>query len=286
MVKKILITGASGLIGGILIEHLSKNVNYDIYGIDKHIGLSIRYQLENTPISDNQQPILSLKDKFFICDIIDQIKLSNIIHDNQINIIIHLAALLENETIEQINDINCHGTKILFDIAIKYEHVEVIIYGSSVMAVFGYLENEPYLALSKNVQPKEELKKITIHDPMNPSHLNPSFEAYCQSKIYGEELAKQYSSNENINVKFICVRLGWINTTNDVTSNLYDWNDKSIWCSYRDLCQFFDRLLENEMKLKKFVIYFVSSNNDFCWVGMKNCLEDLNYIPQDGAKWN
>lgn len=286
MVKKILITGASGLIGGILIEHLSKNTNYDIYGIDRHDGLSLRYELENTPVAENQQPILPSRDKFFICDITDEEKLLNIIHDNQINIIIHLAALLENETVEKINDINCRGTKILFDIALKEEHVELVIYGSSIMAVFGYLENEPYLALSKNLQPKEELKKITINDPMNPSHLNPSFEAYCQSKIYGEDLAKQYSSNESTRVKFICVRLGWVNTTNDVTSNLYDWNDKSIWCSYRDLCQFFDRLLENQLKLKKFDVYFVSSNNDFCWVDMSNCKEDLNYIPQDGAKWN
>jgi hypothetical protein len=58
MVKKILISGASGLIGGIIIEHLSKNCNYDIYGIDKHIGLSTRYQLDPTVISDSQKPIL------------------------------------------------------------------------------------------------------------------------------------------------------------------------------------------------------------------------------------
>jgi hypothetical protein len=87
-------------------------------------------------------------------------------------------------------------------------------------------------------------------------------------------------------VKFICVRLGWINTTDDVTSNLYNWDDKSVWCSYRDLCQFFDRLLENQFKLKNFDIYFVSSNNDFCWVDMNNSKEDFNYLPQDGAKWN
>ena len=119
-----------------------------------------------------------------------------------------------------------------------------------------------------------------------PSHINLSCEAYSQSKIYGEELAKQYSSNDNINVKFICVRLGWINTIDDATLNFHNWNRKSIWCSYRDLCQFFDRLLENQFKLKKFDIYFVSSNNDFYWVDMDNAKEDLNYVPQDGAKWN
>ncbi|CAF1226436.1 unnamed protein product [Rotaria sp. Silwood1] len=285
MVKKILITGASGLIAGILIKHLSNNSNYDIYGIDKHIGLSTRYQLENTPTAEGQQPILPSKEKFYVCDITDEKQLSCIIQENHINIIIHLASLLETQTVEKINYINCYGTKILFDTATKQEHVEMIIYASSVMAVFGYLENEPYSSLAKNVQPKQLLKKITIKDPPIPSHFNPSFEAYCNSKIYGEELARQYSSMETINVKFVCARFGWINTTDDITSDLYDWSDKSIWCSHRDLCQFIDRLLEKQSMLKKLEIYFVSSNNDYCWVDMDNCRQDLNYIPQDGAKW-
>jgi nucleoside-diphosphate-sugar epimerase len=286
MVKKILITGASGLVGGILIEHLSKNSDYDIYGIDKHIGLSIRYKLEKNPsISEKQQPILPSKDKFYICNINDENQLAQIIQDNKINIIIHLAAVLETETVENINYINCHGTKTLFDIATKQDHIEMIIYASSTMAVFGYLENEPYLSLVKNVQPKQMLKKITVNDPPMPSHLSQSVEAYCNSKIYAEELAKKYSLNDEINVKFVCARLGCINISN-VPSDVYYWSDRSTWCSHRDLCQFIDRLLENQFKLKKFQIYFVSSNNDFAWTDIDNCRQDLNYVPQDGAKWN
>jgi len=114
MTKKILITGASGLIGGILVQHLSKNSNYDIYGIDRHVALSIRYQLENTPSSKDLQPILPMKEKFFICDILNKDELLRIIRDNKIQIIIHLAAVLEMKTIEQIERINCNGTKIIF----------------------------------------------------------------------------------------------------------------------------------------------------------------------------
>ncbi|CAF1274776.1 unnamed protein product [Rotaria sordida] len=286
MVKKILISGASGLIGGILIKHLSKNPNYDIYGIDKHIGLSIRYQLENKLISEGQQPILPSKEKFYICDITDKNQLSRIIEDNQINIIIHLAAVLETDTVENINYVNCDGTSILFDVATMHKHVEMIIYGSSIRTVFGYLENEPYSSLAKNIQPKQSLKKITINDPPIPSHLNPSFEAYSNSKIYGEELARQYSSTDGIDVKFVCARFGWINTTDDITSDSYDWSVKSIWCSHRNLYQFIDRLLENQSILKQFQIYFVISNNDFCWVDMTNGIEELNHVPVDGAKWN
>lgn len=285
MLKKILITGASGLIGGLIVEHLSKNSIYDVYGIDKHMELSVRYQLENTPTSTQHQLVLSLKEKFYVCDVTDKEQLSRVIENNRINIIIHLAGVLETEPVETINHINCDGTHILFDVAAKCKDVEMIIYASSVMVDFGYLENEPYSSLLKNIQPKEILPKITVNDPPIPSHLNESFEAYCRSKIYGEELAREYSIKDEVSTKFVCARLGWINTTDDITSDAYDWSDKSVWCSHRDLCQFIDRLLENQSKLKSFQIYFVSSNNDFCWLDMNNCREDINYLAQDGAKW-
>jgi hypothetical protein len=117
------------------------------------------------------------------------------------------------------------------------------------MPVHYFLENEPYSSLAKNIQPKQWLKKRTINDPPIPSHLNPSIEAYCKSKIFDEELARQYSSTDRINVKFI-----WV--------------------------------LESQLTLKQFQIYFVSSNNYFCWVNMDNGREDFNYVPQDGSKWN
>ncbi|CAF4775258.1 unnamed protein product [Rotaria sp. Silwood2] len=268
MVKKILVTGASGLIGRVLTEHLSTNPNYDIYGIDRHTALSIHYELENTTSSEEPKPLLSMKDRFFICDINDKDKLARIIQDNKINVIIHLAAVLIG-SIEQYEHVNCHGTQILFDIATKQDHVEMIIYASSVRTVFGYLQNEPYSLLAKNIKPQQSLKKITINDQPNPSDDDPLSEAYSKSKIYGEALARQYSSVDGNNVKFICARFGWINTTNNITSPSHNWADKSLWCSYRDLCQFFDRVLENQLKLKNFQIYFVSSNNDFCWVNMK-----------------
>ncbi|CAF3848377.1 unnamed protein product [Rotaria sordida] len=286
MTKKILITGASGLVGGILIQHLSKNSNYDIYGIDRHVALSIRYQLENTPLSKDLQPILPMKEKFFICDILDKDELSRIIRDNKIQIIIHLAAVLEMETVEQIERINCNGTRIIFDIAREQNLVEMVIYGSSAMTVFGYFENKPYLSLAKNIQPQQPLTKITTNGPPIPSHFNPSFEAYCKSKIYGEELARRYSSINGNKVKFICLRFGYINTTDDVTSNVHNWSIKANWCSYRDLCQFIERILENQLKLKQFHIYFVMSNNDFCWADMENSREDLNYVSIDGIKWS
>lgn len=284
MVKNILITGASGLIGGILAEHLSKNPNYDVYGTDKHIGLSVHYQIEKIKAPEGQQPILPPK-KFYICDITDKDQLSRIIRNNRINIIIHLAAVLVNDSPAYFTHINCDGTKILFDIATKEDSVEMIIYASSARVVFGYLDNEPYSLLVKNIKPTETLKRITIDDPPMPAHTNACDEAYSNSKVYGEELARQYSSIDGTNVKFICARFGLINLPDSIVSDLYDWSEKTVWCSHRDLCQFIDRALENQLILKKFQIYFVCSNNDFCWIDIDPG-KDLNYIPQDSAKWD
>jgi len=116
-----------------LVEHLSKNSNYDIYDMDRHMQLSSRYQRKNTSISEEQQLISPPKEKFYACDIIDKHQRSSIIQDNQIDIIIHLAAILEIEAVEKINHINCYDTNILFDIATKQEHVEMMIYASSLL---------------------------------------------------------------------------------------------------------------------------------------------------------
>ena len=183
-----------------------------------------------------------------------------------------------------ITHINSDGTKILFDIATKEENVEMIIYASSARVVFGYLDNEPYSSLVKNIKPTQLLKRITVNDPPIPSHTNACDEAYSNGKIYGETLARQYSSMDGIDVKFICARFGLVNLPNNVESGLNDWSEKTLWCSHRDLCQFIDRVLENQLILKKFQIYFVCSNNDVCWVDI-DAGKDLNYIPQDSAKW-
>lgn len=116
--QRILITGVSGLIGRILFNYLTKTYpeKYQVFGLDQHTDISSRYQAKNEE-NLHVETILPIPlDKFFQCDIMDKNKLYRIIQEQKINIIIHLAAVLENHPdLDKISRVNIEGTKNIFD---------------------------------------------------------------------------------------------------------------------------------------------------------------------------
>ena len=134
--QRILITGVSGLIGRILFNYLSKTYpdKYEIFGLDQHTNISSRYG-ENDQI-ERMYPLAL--DKFFQCDITDRIRLFQIIEQQHIQIIIHLAAVLENyPDLETISRVNIQGTKNVFE-ARKFSfilHLRSILYFQRVLIV-------------------------------------------------------------------------------------------------------------------------------------------------------
>jgi len=116
--QRILITGVSGLIGTFLFNYLTETYpnKYQVFGLDRHTNISPRYQAANK--NDLQvKTILPLsKDKFFQCDVTDRIKLHQIIAEQKIDVIIHLAAVLEDDPDHQkILRVNVEGTKNVFE---------------------------------------------------------------------------------------------------------------------------------------------------------------------------
>ena len=116
--QRILITGVSGLIGRILFNYLTRTYpeKYEIFGLDQHTNVSLRYQ-GNEEKNEDIERINSLPlDKFFQCDVTDRDKLFQIIQKQRIQIIIHLAAVLEyHPNLEDISRINIQGTKNVFE---------------------------------------------------------------------------------------------------------------------------------------------------------------------------
>jgi nucleoside-diphosphate-sugar epimerase len=118
--QRILITGVSGLIGRILFNYLTKTYpdKYEVFGLDQHLNISSRYHK-----NDEIERIYPLAlDKFFQCDITDRMKLFQIIEQQQIQIIIHLAAVLESHpNLDKISHVNIQGTKNVFE-AREFSH--------------------------------------------------------------------------------------------------------------------------------------------------------------------
>ncbi|CAF1037191.1 unnamed protein product [Rotaria sordida] len=258
--QRILITGISGLIRNILFNYLIKkySTKYEIFGLDQHLNMSI--------------------DKFFQCDVTDRIKLHKIIEEQKINIIIHLAALLENyPDIEMISHVNIDGTKNIFEAP----GVHRIIYASTIRTVFGYLNYEPYLSIRKetfnDITMLKNLQKLTIsNNPPLPDTQTSGHEVYSQSKIIGEQMAIDIVKNSSKSI--ICVRFGWVNIDNQPGNT---WS-RTVWLSHRDLCLFIDKVLQAPDNISG--IYFLTSNNHRRWVDLDDAKRDFDFVPQDGAE--
>ncbi|CAF1412625.1 unnamed protein product [Adineta steineri] len=281
--QRILITGVSGLVGRILFNHLTLtySTKYEVFGLDQHLNISSRYQSQNIN-NENIKTILSIpSDKFFQCDITNREKLYEIIQEQKIEIIIHLAAILENHPdIEKISYVNIVGTKNIFEAP----GVHRIIYASSVRTVFGYLTREPYLSIfNETFDDKtmlKDLRKLTVlNDLPLPDIQTPGNKAYDQSKIIGEQMAQEIIKNNNNNSKsIICARFGWVNIMDEPGITPL----RTVWFSYRDVCSFIVKALEAPLNISG--IYFAMSNNHRLWLDLDDAKKDLGYIPQDGAE--
>ncbi len=178
MKQKILITGALGYVGSVLIDQL-KNENYILYGLDNGY-------FANCNFNDDFQNEIFLNDITF-CDIRN---LNPAILDKGFDVVVNLLAISNDPIGNQFNvvtdDINIKSTKKFIDNCIKYG-VKKFIFASS-CSVYGDLGS----------------KKRSELDPVNPLTI------YAKSKIHIETYLKNVTSE---NFKAISLRFatacGW-----------------------------------------------------------------------------
>jgi nucleoside-diphosphate-sugar epimerase len=108
---KILITGANGLVGRITAECLASQ-GFQVFGLDvrDETQISPRFIMSE----DTQNPMIMKKfpGKLFVADITEENQLNSVLEQMGIpDVIIHLAAALENQTPEVIHAVNVAGTK-------------------------------------------------------------------------------------------------------------------------------------------------------------------------------
>jgi len=116
--ERILITGVSGLIGRILFNYLTETypTKYQVFGLDQHMNISQRYQDRNNENLQIKTILPIPSEKFFQCDITDRMKFYQIIQEQKIDIIIHLAAILETHPDkDKLLHVNIEGTKNVFE---------------------------------------------------------------------------------------------------------------------------------------------------------------------------
>ena len=288
--KRLMITGASGFVGRLLFRHLSTQAprKFDVYGMDITRDLSPRYQQEK--YEETGSPITLPEDRLVQCDITDRQTLHRVLAELRIDIVIHLAALLETTAdTKEVLRVNVDGTRNVFEarqsnslemhphppLCILLAGVQSVLYASSLMIMHGYSMREPYASIVAQIlDDSVPLRKLTVlDDPPLCDSFPPSCDAYCKSKVLGEQIARETRDKNSI-----CARLGWVNTRDNPGKG---WAS-TVWCSHRDFCNFVDKALDSLVQGRGGT-YFVCSNNYQVWLDMEDAKKDLGFVPTDGA---
>lgn len=255
--KRVLITGASGLIGRVLVERLSDR--YDLV-------LQSRRPIPEGSLTGDISSFETVRSMFA---------------DVAPYAVVHLAAAASVESLwPEVLSSNIIGTYNVFEAA-RSAGVHLVVFASSNHVVGGYeIEGSPSL--------------YRIDDPRlyhERSELRPD-SLYGASKVFGEALGRYYSDRHGLSV--VCLRIGSVLKDDDpaiaARSGSGGWlgltpdqlllRFKATWLSQRDCAQLFACALDSRVPWA--IAYGTSDNRRKIW-DLTSARELLGYRPVDGA---
>lgn len=175
---RILITGATGTIGRVLMQCLKKR--YDVIGVDKKTGPGVKK-----------------------LDFIKQPKqFKDILRG--IDVVVHLAWNIKGDgtSLGPVLDANKKMGKLVYEAALEMK-VPRVVFASSVQAAFGHVKGYPKFIKKHSMWHRK--RKIKVSDGSYPIGI------YGASKVYLEALGKAYSAK---GLKVIAVRFGAVTPDN------------------------------------------------------------------------
>jgi NAD+ dependent glucose-6-phosphate dehydrogenase len=246
--KKILVTGMSGLIGGVVRKQLQEQHTLsalnrsDVPGVPTH----------RADIADFE----AIRPAF----------------DGQ-DVVIHLAANASGSASwAEILQANIVGTHNVFEAA-RQAGVERVIFASSGTVVAGWEADFPYSALVSGdyTAAPGTWPMLTHTSPIRPRG------DYGSSKAWGEAAARQYVDSSDLSI--LCLRIGHV-TAEDRPLSARDF---SVWCSQRDIARMVALCVEAPVELR-YDIFFVVSDNPWSYRDMAHPRQVLGFVPQDRAE--
>jgi nucleoside-diphosphate-sugar epimerase len=264
-VKNVLITGVYGLIGGEVYRHLAAQPErYEVYGLSRR----------RVP-SDRSSPNRNLNipdDRFVLSNLTDL----NVLVEafEAIDVVVHMAADPRADAPwESVLASNIVGGRNVLEAA-HLTGVERVVYASSTMVSWGYLDQEPYTQVRDGRYDEISPDDIT---PVKHTWPNRPTNYYPASKVWGEALSRVYAEQRGLPV--ICLRIGWVN--DEDYPHTFGWA-RAGWCSKRDVVQLVERSIQAPPDVQ-FDIFYAVSDNAYRWVDIEHAREVLGYDPQDSA---
>jgi nucleoside-diphosphate-sugar epimerase len=265
-VKKVLITGVYGLIGGeVYLALKAQPERYEVYGLARRRVPSDRSSGDrNLNIPDERFVLSNLSDLDVLVDAMDEI-----------DVVVHMAADPRIDAPwESVLHSNIEGTRNVFEAA-RICGVERVVFASSNTVSWGYADEEPYSLLFEGRYDElspDDVPQVTHEWPVRPTAYYPA------SKVWGEALGRVYADRHGLSV--ICLRIGWVN--DEDRPHTHDWA-RAGWCSKRDVVQLVELSIEAPPELR-FDIFYGLSDNTWNWCDIDHAKEVLGYAPQDNAE--
>ena len=247
MANKILITGMSGLIGGLAAREFSSD--HEVHGLGR------------TPVDGYQYTTADISDLDSILPAFDGVET-----------VIHMSASRGKQPFDVHQTANVLGTYNVLEAA-RQSGVKRVIMASTGAVIAGYEKDEPYRTLvsgEPGVTRPDDLEMITVDHPVRPTSI------YAASKLWGEAIGRTYSESHGLSV--ICIRVSKVEIE-DVPLNA---RNASVWCSHADMVQMLRRCVEAPDSLR-FGIFFAVSDNPLNYRDWSNANEVLGYRPNDSA---
>lgn len=257
--KRVLITGAEGLIGTVLRERLAER--YDlraltwkpIPGLASHVG----------DIADLE----AIRPAF-----------------EGVDAVVQLAGhATMDASWEQALHSNIIGVRNVFEAA-RAAGVERVVFASSNHAV-GRFENDGMPGIYRPGQ--REFPIVDHRVPPRPDSL------YGVSKSFGEAIGRYYAEVHGLTV--LSLRIGSVTPSDDPAApitpksafwlDLSDeekrWRQAATWLSHRDAAQLVDRCLATELPRGTFDIFYGVSNNAGRFWDLAHAEEVVGFRPED-----
>jgi nucleoside-diphosphate-sugar epimerase len=245
--KKVLITGMSGLIGGLLGAHLQKEGGYELTALNRSKVEGVN--CVQADISDLE----AIKGAF----------------QNQ-DVVVHLAAYLGSDDWPgQLNG-NIVGTYNVFEAA-RLAGAKRVVYASSGNTIRGYEKIEPYKALVEG-----RYNDIQGEVPLITPKMVKPVGIYGAAKIFGEALASYYS--DAYGMSFLCVRIGSVEK-NNVPAAI---RERTTYLSHDDITQVLHKCIDAPDDLM-YDVFLATSDNKYGYRDLSHTREVLGYKPKDSA---
>ena len=247
--KKILVTGLSGLIGGLLRDRLEADGGYEITALNRTEVDGVR--TVQADISD----LDAIRDAFVGQDAV-----------------VHLSAVLTDADWAQMVAVNINGTYNVLE-ASRLAGVARVVNASSGAVIKGVVRSPGvYSDLEAG-----RYGEVPDTWPMVDHELFHPYGLYGVSKMAAEGLARHFSDVHDLSV--INLRIGTVKPSG-IPEEDYDY---SIYLSHRDVVESLMLALNAPADLR-FDTFLVTSNNRWGYRDLSHFRQVLGFEPQDSAE--